>query len=203
MSDPAPERIAVKIDLTADEYARYAAAIDRANRSWTKFYVSVAILFSGIPVALLLRSVAAQRLGDSEALDMVGDYSLYAFGIAIFVSWIGSAFVTWIVRRRFYRTEVNTPEPRTTELDHDGVTISGDGARLTYDWAVVTRWTVKQNLLLMWVAPAIAVVIPTRCFGDDAAAAAALAFVRARIAEAKAKLAQAAKDAPKPDGSPA
>jgi hypothetical protein len=129
MSDPAPERISVKTDFTADEYAHYAAAIDRANRSWTSFYVYAGILFSGIPVALLLRSVAAQRLGDSEALEMVGDYSLYAFGIAIFVNWIGTSVLRWIARRRYFRTEVNTPEPRITELDHSGVTLSRDRAR--------------------------------------------------------------------------
>jgi hypothetical protein len=204
MSDPAPERISVKTDFTADEYARYAAAIDRANRSWTSVYVFAAVLFSGIPVALLLRSIAAQRLGDSDALEMLGDYSLYAFGIAIFINWIGTSVHRWIVRRRYFRTEVNTPEPRTTELDHNGVTVNGDGARVTYDWAVVSRWTVKQKLLLMWVAPAVAVVIPTRCFGDEAASAAALAFIQARITEAKAKLAEAAaSSSPKPDAGPA
>jgi hypothetical protein len=134
---------------------------------------------------------------------MAGEYSLYAYCIAIIVTWIGTSLLTWIVRRKHFRTEVVAPKPRTTEIDQAGVTLSSDGARVTYDWAVVTRLTVKQNLALMWVAPAMAVVIPTRCFGDEAASAAALAFIRARIAEAKAKLAQAAKDAAQPDQKPA
>jgi hypothetical protein len=68
----------------------------------------------------------------------------------------------------------------------------------------VSRWTVKQKLLLLWVTPAVAVVIPMRCFGDEAASTAALAFIHARIAEAKAKLAEAAaSSAPKPDANPA
>jgi hypothetical protein len=40
MSDAAPERIAVTYNLTTDEYAGYAAAVDRASRSWPAFNVA-------------------------------------------------------------------------------------------------------------------------------------------------------------------
>jgi hypothetical protein len=203
MTDPAPERISVSFKLTADEYARYAAIVEQSRRSWTNFYVYVAMLFTGIPVALLLRAVAAQRMDEGEALDMVGEYSLYAYGIAFVVVWIGTSVLTWMARRQHFRTVVDTPEPRTTEFDRSGVTIRSDGARLSYDWAAVTRCTVKQKLLLIWVAPSTPVMVPLRCFGDDAAIAAALAFVRAGITEAQAKPAEAAGGAPKADATPA
>jgi hypothetical protein len=203
MNDPASQRITVSFKLTEDEYARYVMAIDQSRRSWTTFNVYVAMVFTGIPVALLLRAVAAQRLNEGEALDMVGEYSLYAFGLAFVVVWIGTSVLAWMARRQHFRTVVNTPEGRITELDHDGVTISSDGARLIYDWAAVSRCTVKQKLLLMWIAPSTPVMIPLRCFGDEAATAAALAFVRERIAEAQAKLAGAAGGAPNADANPA
>jgi hypothetical protein len=203
MSDPAPERITVSFNLTADEYSHYAAAVERVSKTWTAFYIFVAMGFGAIPIALLFRWLAAQRMNDPEITEMAGEYSLYAYSIAIIVTWIGTSFHAWIVRRRHFRTEVVAPKPRTTELDNAGVTVSSDGARVTYDWAVVTRLTIKQNLALLWVAPSMAVVIPMRCFGDEAASTAALTFVRARIAEAKAKLAQAASNAPKPDTDPA
>jgi hypothetical protein len=79
----APNRVTVTYSLTADEYARYAAAVERRSRSWTTFTISVAVLFSAVPVALLLRTLAAQRTHDAEMIEMVGRSSLFAFGLAI------------------------------------------------------------------------------------------------------------------------
>ena len=44
MSDSGPERITVNFDLTADDYARYAAAVERRSRSWLAFNISIAVL---------------------------------------------------------------------------------------------------------------------------------------------------------------
>lgn len=199
MSDPAPERITVSFNLTADDYAHYAAAVDRRSRSWTAFNIFVATMFCAIPVALLFRWLAAQRIDDPEVIEMAGEYSLYAFGLAMLVTWIGSSLRTWIARRRYYRTAVQTAKPMTAELDHTGVTVISEGARGSYEWAEVSDCTLKQGLLMIWIATSTAAVIPTRSFGNEAASATATTFVRARIAEAKARLAQAAKDAAKPD----
>lgn len=196
MSDPAPEHISVSFKVTADEYARYAAAVDRRSRSWTAFNLFVAMVFSAIPVALLLRALAAQRLHDSEAVEIAGEYSLYAFALGVMASWIGGSILTRIVRRRYFRSTVDSPEPRTTELDHNGVTVTSKGTRASYDWAAISHCTYERGLLLMWITSSTAVAIPGRCFGSEAECAAAMTFARARIAEAKAMAAQA--DAPAP-----
>jgi hypothetical protein len=203
MNDPAPERFTVSYSLTADEYAHYAAAVDRRSRSWTSFYIFVAMGFGAIPVALLFRALAAQRLNHPDVIEMVGEYSLYAYGIAIIVTWVGTSLLTWIMRRRYFRTNVHMPGPMTAEFDHTGLTVTSRGVRGSYEWAEVSHCALKQGLLLIWIAPSTAAVIPTRSFANEAAAAAAHAFVRARIAEAKAKLAQAASDAQKSDPNPA
>src|SRR5690348_3495537 len=104
MTDPAPERITVSFNLTADEYAHYAAAVERRSRNWTAFNTFIAAVFCAIPVALLFRWLAAQRLGDPEATEMVGEYSLYSYALGIIVIWIETSVVAWMLRRRYFRT---------------------------------------------------------------------------------------------------
>ncbi len=89
MSDPAPERIAVTFDMTVDDYERYALAVDRRGRSWLTFYISIAPVFAAIPVALLFRWLASQHLDDPDAIDIVGECSLFSFCLAILATWIG------------------------------------------------------------------------------------------------------------------
>jgi hypothetical protein len=69
MTEPNPEEpsfepIVVSYTLTAGDYAQYAAAVSRRNRSWSSFYIFVAVVFLAILVALFFRSVAAQSLDD-------------------------------------------------------------------------------------------------------------------------------------------
>jgi hypothetical protein len=190
MSDAAPERIVVTYNLTAHEYAGYAAAVERSSRSWTAFNISVAMVFCAIPVALLFRSLAAQSLDDPGAIEMAGHFSLYSFGLGVIACWIGAALLGWFARRRYFKTIANSPEPRTAELDHTGVTVSSKGARAAYEWTVVRRCTFERSLLLIWIAPSTALAIPSRSFGSEAACAAALAFVRARLSDARTRTAQ-------------
>jgi len=187
MSEPAPERIVVTYKLTADEYAGYAGAVDRRSRSWIAFNISVAMIFCAIPVALWFRWLAAQNLSDPEAIEMVGHFSLYSFGLGIIACWIAAALLGWSARRRYYKAIVNSGEPRTAELDHAGVTVVSKGGQSVYEWTAITQCTLERRLLLIWIAPATAVAIPSRCFGSEAACAAALAFVRARLSETRAK----------------
>jgi hypothetical protein len=138
----------------------------------------------------LFRSLAAQSLTDSEAIDMAGRYSLYSFGFGIIACWIGASLTGWIARRRYFKAAVSTGEPRTAELDRSGVTVIHEGARAAYEWTAIERCTFERKLLLIWIAPATALAIPSRSFGSEAASAAALKFVRARLSEAQAEKAQ-------------
>jgi hypothetical protein len=183
MSDPAPERIAVTFDLTVDEYERYALAVGRRGRSWLTFFVSIAPLIAAIPVALLFRWLASQHLDNADAIDIVGEYSLLSFGLAIIATWIGLSVNRWIVRNRYFKTTTAPLGPRTAER----LTLISKGVRAIYEWTMVPRCTFEQKLLLIWISQSSAVAIPSRCFGSDAACKSALAFVRARLSEAHAK----------------
>ncbi|HWX59420.1 hypothetical protein [Bradyrhizobium sp.] len=117
----APNRVTVTYSLTADEYARYAAAVERRSRSWTTFTISVAVLFSAVPVALLLRTLAAQRTHDAEMIEMVGRSSLFAFGLAILACWIGAAIRTRLARRKHYEgagEPIGLPDSRAGDERH-------------------------------------------------------------------------------------
>jgi hypothetical protein len=199
MSDPAPERIAATFDMTVDDYERYALAVDRRGRSWLTFYISIAPVLAAIPVALLFRWLASQHLDDPDAIDIVGEYSLFSFCLAILATWIGLSVNRQILRNRYFKTTMGPPAQRTAELDHTGVAVISKGARAIYEWTMVPRCTFEQSLLLIWISQSSAVAIPSRCFGSEAACKAALAFVCARLSEARAKTAppQTA-DAPTP-----
>jgi len=190
MSDSGPERITVNFDLTADDYARYAAAVERRSRSWLAFNISIAVLFCAIPAAFLFRWLAAQRLDDTEAIEIVGKYSLFAFGLGIFTCWIGWSLIGWVGRRRYFTTQLDSLEAQTAELDHTGITVIRKGARSTYEWIRIPRCTLERSLLLVWITPYTAVAIPSRCFGSDAACKTAMAFVSARLSDVRAHAAQ-------------
>jgi hypothetical protein len=185
MSEPAAERISVTYGLTQEDYKGYAAAANRRSRSWSAFAISVALFFCAIPVALLFRAIAAGSPHDSEAIERVGEAGLFAFALGIVASWIAAAFIGQIARERYFAA-TDADKPRTVVLDHAGLSVTAQASAYQYQWSAVTRCTLERGLLLIWVAPYSAVPIPARHFGSEGERAAALAFVRARIAGAKA-----------------
>jgi len=191
MSEPLPEHITVNFDLTAADYERYAEAIERRGRRWLPFNVFVVVVFCAIPTAFLFRWLAAERLHNPEAIDIVGKYSLFSFGVAIIACWISSFLIQRIGRRRYYQSIADWHEEHVAEFDHAGITVIRKGTRATYEWTIVPRCTLERNLLLIWISPlTAAVAIPSRCFGNDAACTVAMAFVRARLSEVQAPSAQ-------------
>ena len=78
-----------------------------------------------------------------DVIDMVGEYSLYAFGIAIIVTWVGSALAHLDrAPTLFTGRNVHMPGPLTAEFDHDRLDDHQQTARVgSYDWAVVSRLT--------------------------------------------------------------
>jgi hypothetical protein len=183
----APNRVTVTYSLTADEYARYAAAVERRSRSWTTFTISVAVLFSAVPVALLFRTLATQRTHDAEMIEMVGRSSLFAFGLAILACWIGAAISTRLARRKHYKTLANQLGSRTVVLETSGITLTSRTSKSTLQWSAVTGLSCWRDLVLIWIVQGTAIAIPARCFDDDGAREAAKAFARARMAEMKAR----------------
>jgi hypothetical protein len=135
---------------------------------------------------LLFRAQAAASLHDSKAIEIVGEYSLWAFVLGVFAAWFTGFVVNRIARKRYFVTSVNSLEPRMAEIDHDGVTVTGKALQSRWEWAAITACTLERGLLLIWIGPFSAVAIPHHCFANEAACTDALAFARARLAEAKA-----------------
>lgn len=186
MSDPPPERFSVIYKLNAADYANYAACVERHSRSWTAFNLSLALVFCAIPVALLFRALAAGSLSDDEAIEMAGHYSLFAFVLGVFTSGFVGVVSNRITRRRYFAQEASMREPRTAEIDRDGLSVTGKGVQSRWEWTAIVRCTFEHGLLLIWIGSFSAVAIPSHCFASEAACTAALAFARARLAEVKA-----------------
>jgi hypothetical protein len=186
MSEPVSERIAVTYNLTADEYASYVAAVERRSRSWTTFNISVAACFCAIPVALLFRWLAAQSLDDSEAIEMAGRFGLYAFALGVIATIAAGYIIQNIERKRYYKATVSQREPRTAVIDRSGIAVSVNGSEWKAQWAALQRCTRERGLLLIWFGPSSAVSIPCHSFESPEACDKALAFIRARLADAKA-----------------
>jgi hypothetical protein len=179
------EPIVVSYTLTASDYAQYAAAVSRRNRSWSSFYIFVAVVFLAIPVALFFRSIAARRLDDSEAVELAGHFSLYAYGAGVAVAIIWGYIVRWIQRKRYFEATAGRRELTTAVIDRLGIIITVPGIEAKWQWTAVEGCTFERGLLLVWIGPSQAATIPCRSFESRDSCNKALAFIRARLVEVK------------------
>ena len=182
---PAPERIVVSYALTSGEYARYVAAVVRRSGGWKSLYILVAIVFLAIPVALLFRFLAAQSLHDSGTVRMVGDFSLCAYGAGVAAAMIWGSIARLIMRKRYYEGTVARRQPKTAVIDSSQIAVSFPGVETKWQWTVVQGCSIERGLLLVWFETAQGAAIPCRCFESRDGSSKALAFIRARLLEAK------------------
>ena len=185
MSDAAPERFVITYDVTADDYARYAASVERRRSSWTNVNIFVATFFCAIPVALWFHALAAQSLDDSEAIEIAGRFSLYAFALGVIATIIAGYIIRHIERKKYYKTAVAGGR-RTAVIDRSGIAVSADGSQWKAPWAAFQRCTRERGLLLVWHSAWSAVSIPLPSFESKDACDKAFAFIGARLAEARA-----------------
>jgi hypothetical protein len=183
---PSPERIAVTFTLTVDDYASYAAAVDRRSRGRSGL-ASLVLFFGAVPAALLFRSLASHWLGDADAIELAGQFSLFAYTIGVVAAMIAGAWMTRHARRR-YAERVESGKTRTIEFDRSGVTGTSRAAQFKWQWTAFSQCTFQRGLVLIWDGDHTAIPIPGRSFGSEAACAAALAFIRAQIAAANAAM---------------
>jgi hypothetical protein len=182
---PNHEPIVVSYTLTEGEYGRYAAAVAWRNRGRWSFYIFIAVVFLAIPVALFFRAVAAQSLDDSEAVELAGRLSLYAYGTGLTVAIIWGTIVRWIQRKRYYKATAGRPELTTAVIDRSKITVTVPGIEAKWQWSAVEGCTFERGLLLVWIGPGQAAAIPGRSFESRDSCSQALVFIRARLAEAK------------------
>lgn len=191
MNAPDSDRIAVTFTLTADDYARYSSAVGRRRRSWTPSVILGAVLFCAIPVALLFRFLAAHRFDDAAAIETVGLDCLLAFALGFFAAMIGLSIIERMRNRSYFAEVVDPGDARTVALERTGLTLTGKTSESRLQWGTVKRCTRERDLILLWIAPLAAVVIPCRSVGDARACDRVQAFIHARLAEAKAAAASA------------
>jgi hypothetical protein len=185
MTEPAPEGITLQAAMTKEDYARYAAVVQRHGSNWMNWILYVGTFFAAIPVALVFRLIGQHSSIVSADADLIGKSSLFAFLLGVMA--IG---VAWAIMRRAamrkYVTETRYAfEPKTVTLDATGVTTTGHLVQASWRWAVFNRLTVERGLILLWMGRLTALAIPERSFASPAARDAAIAFIRARLSEAK------------------
>jgi hypothetical protein len=181
MSDPIPDRIAVTFNLTADDYARFAAVMSRHQSGPANFYAYLAVAFSAIPAALMLRSIGAHRLNDPEAVDMIGQLSLASYLLGALTTVAVARFMRRIAIRKHIAGMLNAFESKTAVLDTIGVTLTGQVSQVIWQWPAVSRCTSEKDLLLIWIGQSTAVAIPRRSFVNNSTCEMAKAFIRARL----------------------
>jgi hypothetical protein len=180
-----PEPIVVSYTLTSSEYAHYAAAASRRTSSWKSFYVFVAVVFLAIPLALFFRAMAAQSLDDSEAVELVGYFSLCAYGTGVAAAIMWGYIARWLLRKRYYQGMVARRELTTAVIDRSQINVTVPGMETNWQWKAVDGCTLERGLLLVWIGPSQAAAIPCRSFESRESCNKALAFIRARLLEAK------------------
>jgi hypothetical protein len=180
-----PEPIVVSYKLTSGEYGHYAAAAARRSSSWSSLYAFVAVVFLAIPVALFFRTIAAQSLHDSEAVELVGYFSLCAYGAGVAVAIIWGYITRWVQQRRYYKGTVARRELTTAVIDGLAINVTVRGFEAKWQWTAVEGCTFERGLVLVWIGPSQAAAIPARSFESRDSCLKALVFIRARLVEAK------------------
>jgi hypothetical protein len=181
MSDAAADRIAVTFSIAADDYARYFAIIGRQESRRASLIAYVVVLFAAIPVALALRSIAADLSRQPAAADLVGQLSLAAFLIGALTMLAAGLCLRRIAVRQHIAGTLNAFSSKTAVFDTSGITVTGQISQAMWQWPAITRFTCHGGLFLIWVGQSAPLAIPSSSFAGEAARKAAAAFIRARL----------------------
>jgi len=177
--------VTVSFAGTADEFARYAAAVKRRRPRSDSYIAFLAVFFGAIPVALIFRLIWGQQSNSLGISDRVGLASLFAYMFGACAMWIAAFVVQRWATNRALSAAVKTYGTRTAVLDANGVALFGPKEETRWRWAGIEGLSCEDGLLLLWVGPASAVAIPVRSFEGRGARETAVAFIRARLSEAK------------------
>jgi hypothetical protein len=177
--------IQLQVQLTPDDYAGYFAAVGKRQSTWVNFAIFGGAFCVAIPVAFAARALAALETADRAAIELVGLVSLLSF----FAGLITFILAASIQRRRAIAGALsgtpNTFDPKTIVLDEDAVSIIGKLSHVKWTWPAFSRLTTERGLMLLWIGPQNAVVVPDRAFADPEARDSAIAFARARLVPAR------------------
>jgi len=177
--------IELQVQLSTDDYGRYFAIVGKRQSNLADFSIYVGAFFMAIPVGLAARAMTALETSDPIAIELAGRYSLFAF----FAGLITLGLALSIMRRRAIAATLSaTPNAfhsKTVVLDENAVAITGKLSQVSWAWPAISGVTAARDLVLLWIGPQNAVVIPDRAFASPEARDNAVAFARARIAQAQ------------------
>ncbi len=182
MSAAIDNSLQVSYAMSADDYRRYFAVVNRQRQSRQATFIFLAVFFGAIPVALAFRFIATNP--SRHAGDLIGEYSLFAYMIGAIAMLAAGFAVRRVAISRIFAGATNAFGAKTAVFDAAGVTLTGQLSEVRLQWAAIRRFTCESDLLLLWVEPYSAFAVPSRSFESPAACKAAVAFIRARLAEA-------------------
>ena len=172
--------------LSEDEYWTLrkleAYRVDRGP-SWNEFWAVIIAYAFGVGFAAL----AARSIGlvgaDEFAAVLATAYIASALGIILFY---------WLLRwrsRQLTRRQIRAAggSVLTVQIDFDAEGITCITGPLTRrgGWRAMTAIEARGPALMIWLGRAYVLTIPVRVFADDAARAAFVAAVEARIAQSR------------------
>jgi hypothetical protein len=172
--------VKVTYSYSASDYAQYTAAVRRRQRRQSGFIAFLLAFFGAIPVAFVFRQYVDTRIADTIGLTSLTSYLLGASAM-----WAVLLFSYWRLGKRRMAEIPNPFAPRTVTIDATGVAVVSQSTEGLWHWVAITAFTCERGLLLLWVGPASAVAIPISAFESTDACQAAVAFIRARLAEAR------------------
>jgi len=139
MSDAIVDRIAVTFSMTADDYARSFAVVNRHQPRRGNFIAFLAVFVAAIPVAFAFRAVGTYFSGNSATGDLTGRTSLLAFLLGGCAMLVAAFVVRRIALKRYLAGTPNVFEAKTAAFDATGVTLTGKISEARWRWAAFSR----------------------------------------------------------------
>ncbi len=184
--DPAPETIAMEVDITLPDieaFNLHVAFSPRMRARWRRQFVA---LYAGVSILLVGWNLLTFGPDGFDWVPHVLVPVLIIGAMAAVLTPLSYALHRWNVRR-VVRTMIGRA-PREDYLGRKRIAVSAQGISVTgansanrYDWAAVTGLQETPDLLLVMLGEMMAIVIPKRGL-DDARLDALRALVRARAA---------------------
>ena len=172
----------LQVQLTREDYRRFFAIAARRQSTWTNNAIYLGAFALALPVAFAARALAANETGNPADVELAGFVGL----IAYFAGW--TVFLLAYALQRRLTTGASfdqTPgifDDVTMVLDHTGLLADSKLSRMHRSWAAFTAVTAENGLVLHWIGPQVAVLLPDRAFPDAATRDSVIAFARAKVA---------------------
>lgn len=167
-----------ELDAVQRRLAARVRALVRVSPGWFEAATGLAIALLGAFLADLI-GATTERDGLTIFVLLLAAYAAGMLAMALLTARYQSVAV--VVQRR---STSFLHARRRYQFGEDGIRVNGGMADALWSWQALTEAEEAGGLLLFWVGNAHGFGVPARGFAGPEAAAAALAYARARIAAA-------------------